>query len=231
MDEDTHHCPVWCFGLNDYTIACSRDQQISHLPSILGFSIHSNVVYIFDSMPVLIYLTKSRCKGLLHETSSKYKDCKTIHIEHMVEHTLILKVVNPVLVDSCTTICSLGWIVVMPWPFHILGPPFLLRKLSFSSSTCYLLKPKHPWHRILTTLQAQDLTQCSMPLSQSVKSMPWGLIPPLAIPRSTIYCNLIFIVLSRYTFPFNLASPLFFYPFLYCLIPYPAGSTCIAPSS
>ncbi|KAJ3914747.1 hypothetical protein F5877DRAFT_82497 [Lentinula edodes] len=41
--------------------------------------------------------------------------------------------------------------------------------------------------------------------------MPRCPIPPLGIPRSTLYCNLFLIVLSHYTYPFIVDSP-------YCLL-------------
>ncbi|KAJ4477104.1 hypothetical protein C8R41DRAFT_869593 [Lentinula lateritia] len=49
-----------------------------------------------------------------------------------------------------------------------------------------------------------------------VKPMPRASIPPLGTPKIHLYCNLLLIVLSRYTYPFILVLP-------YCLLLYPAG--------
>ena len=70
-------------------------------------------------------------------------------------------------------------------------------------------------------IKNQDLKRMS---EKFVKSMPQCPAPPLGTLRSTSYCNLVLIVLSRYTYPFILVSP-------YCFILYPAGTTRITPSS
>ncbi|KAJ3803945.1 hypothetical protein F5876DRAFT_84075 [Lentinula aff. lateritia] len=123
-----------------------------------------------------------------------------------------------------------------PSPFHLSGLDFdnrtpgewieLLRSIHSGESTAHINKDGH---LVESSPPPDSATEALEGLNEvekgSVSSPCLG--PPLrrsVLRRSTGYCNLFLIVLSRYTYPLVLVSP-------YCLLLYPAGPTRIAPSS